>query len=145
MADDEAEIRRLLAQYCQLLDDGSFDEWIELFSDDIEFVVMGMHKHGRDALRNFVEPNQQAEARGKHMLSEPQIVIDGDSASASTDFVWVSKLGNHRPEWSLPRRDRPGIAKVGGSSVEKSSSPEIAPYDQPRQCRPKQCRSRHCR
>ena len=93
MADDEAEIRRLLAQYCQLLDDGSFDEWIELFSDDIEFAVMGMHKHGRDALRNFVEPNQQAEARGKHMLSEPQIVIDGDSASASTDFVWVSKQG----------------------------------------------------
>ena len=93
MADDEAEIRRLLAQYCQLLDDGSFDEWITLFSDDIEFVVMGMHKHGREEVRNFVEPNQQAEARGKHMLSEPWIVIDGDNASVTTDFAWVSKQG----------------------------------------------------
>ncbi len=93
MAEDEAEIRRLLAQYCQLLDDGFFDEWIELFSDDIEFVVMGMHKHGRAEVRDFVEPNQQAEARGKHMLSEPWIVIDGDNASATTDFAWVSKQG----------------------------------------------------
>ena len=93
MADDEAEIRRLLAQYCQLLDDGSFDEWITLFNDDIEFVVMGMHKHGREEVRNFVEPNQQAEARGKHMLSEPWIVIDGDNASVTTDFAWVSKQG----------------------------------------------------
>ncbi len=93
MADDEAEVRRLLAQYCQLLDDGSFDEWITLFSDDIEFVVMGMHKHGREEVRNFVEPNQQDEARGKHMLSEPWIVIDGDNASVTTDFAWVSKQG----------------------------------------------------
>ena len=93
MAGDESEIRRLLAQYCQLLDDGSFDQWIELFSDDIEFVVMGMHKHGPEEVRNFVEPNQQAEARGKHMLSEPWIVIDGDYASVTTDFAWVSKQG----------------------------------------------------
>ena len=93
MAGDESEIRRLLAQYCQLLDDGSFDQWIELFSDDIEFVVMGMHKHGPEEVRNFVEPNQQAEARGKHMLSEPWIVIDGDNAAVTTDFAWVSKQG----------------------------------------------------
>ena len=93
MAGDESEIRRLLARYCQLLDDGFFDQWIELFSDDIEFVVMGMHKHGHDEVRNFVEPTQQAEARGKHILSEPWIVIDGDEASVTTDFAWVSKQG----------------------------------------------------
>lgn len=94
MSGAEPEIRKLLAMYCQLIDDGRFDEWIQLFTDDIEFVVMGMHKHGHDELRGFIEPSQQADARGKHMISEPWIEIASDSrASATTDFAWVSKQG----------------------------------------------------
>ncbi|GIT00235.1 MAG: hypothetical protein CM1200mP26_19470 [Acidimicrobiales bacterium] len=41
MSDDESAIRRLLADYCHLLDDGRFDEWIALFDEDIVFIVMG--------------------------------------------------------------------------------------------------------
>jgi 3-phenylpropionate/cinnamic acid dioxygenase small subunit len=90
----EEEIRRLLAQYCQLIDDGLFDEWIRLFTSDIEFVVMGMHKHGHAELRAFIEPSQQADARGKHMISEPWIEFtSANEATAATDFVWVSKQG----------------------------------------------------
>lgn len=94
MSGDESEIRRLLAMYCQLIDDGRFDEWIQLFTDDIEFVVMGMQKQGHDELRGFIEPSQQADARGKHMLSEPWIEVESDTAAtATTDFAWVSKQG----------------------------------------------------
>lgn len=90
-AGEESQIRKLLAQYCQLLDDGRFDEWTALFTDDIEFIVMGMHKHGHDELRGFIEPSQQADARGLHMISEPWIEIDGTTATATTDFAWISK------------------------------------------------------
>ncbi|GJM38313.1 MAG: hypothetical protein DHS20C19_16800 [Acidimicrobiales bacterium] len=90
----ESEIRRLLAMYCQLIDDGRFDEWTVLFTDDIEFVVMGMHKHGHAELRGFIEPSQQADARGKHMISEPWVELTSDStATATTDFAWISKSG----------------------------------------------------
>ncbi len=119
MAGDEAEIRRLLAMYCQLIDDGRFDEWIELFTADIEFVVMGMHQHGHAELRAFIEPSQQADARGKHMISEPWIEIESSStATVRTDFVWVSKQGtvgqsgryvdrvvNHQGRWQFQRRE----------------------------------------
>jgi ketosteroid isomerase-like protein len=92
--DQESDIRKLLARYCQLLDDGRFDEWIDLFTDDIEFVVMGMHKTGHAELRGFIEPSQQADARGKHMISEPWIEIESaEAAIATTDFAWVSKQG----------------------------------------------------
>lgn len=116
----ESDIRRLLAQYCQLIDDGRFDEWIDLFTDDIEFVVMGMHKHGHDELRGFIEPSQQADARGKHMISEPWIEIgtDGATARVTTDFAWVSKAGavgqsgryhdhlvHHPDRWRFARRE----------------------------------------
>ena len=116
---DEFDIRRLLAMYCQLLDDGRFDEWIELFTEDIEFVVMGMHKHGHADLRGFIEPSQQADARGKHMISEPWIRLEsGTAASATTDFAWVSKQGvvgqagryhdrivKHDDRWRFQRRE----------------------------------------
>lgn len=109
----------MLAMYCQLLDDGNFDDWIELFADDIEFVVMGMHKHGHDELRGFIEPSQQADARGKHMISEPWIEIESATdARATTDFAWVSKQGvvgqsgryhdkivNQNGRWQFQRRE----------------------------------------
>ncbi len=115
----EERIRALLAGYCQLLDDGRFDEWIELFTTDIEFVVMGLHQHGHDELRGFIEPSQQPDARGKHMISEPWIEVESDTtATARTDFVWVSKQGavgqsgryvdqlvTHDNRWKFRRRE----------------------------------------
>jgi 3-phenylpropionate/cinnamic acid dioxygenase small subunit len=87
----DREIRRTLAEYCQLLDDGRFDEWSQLFADDVTFAVMGQVLHGRDAVRGMIEPTQQADARGRHMLSEPLIDVDGETARVTTDFCFVSK------------------------------------------------------
>ena len=87
----EAEIRRTLAEYCQLLDDGRFDEWVQLFTDDVVFGVMGGVHRGRDEVRGFIEPNQQEEMRGRHLISEPLIRIDGDTADVTTDYVFVTK------------------------------------------------------
>jgi 3-phenylpropionate/cinnamic acid dioxygenase small subunit len=89
----ESAVRRTLVVYCQTLDDGRFDEWIDLFTTDIVFTVMEQRLEGRDALRAFIEPTQQADARGRHMLSEPLIDLDGDGAGAAvtTDYAFVSK------------------------------------------------------
>ena len=91
MSDDESAIRRLLADYCHLLDDGRFDEWIVLFDEDVVFTVMGNRLRGRDEVRSFIEPTQQEGDRGRHMLSEPVIDVDGDTARAATDYVFVSR------------------------------------------------------
>jgi len=90
---DEAGIRRTLARYGQLLDDGRFDEWVEVFADDVEFRVMGQALTGPDAVRAFIEPTQQAEARGTHLMSEPLIELgpEGGEAGATTDFAFVSR------------------------------------------------------
>ena len=91
MSDDESAIRRLLAGYCHLLDDGRFDEWISLFDEDVVFIVMGNRLQGRGEVRSFIEPTQQEEDRGRHILSEPAIEVDGDTALVVTDFVFVSR------------------------------------------------------
>jgi 3-phenylpropionate/cinnamic acid dioxygenase small subunit len=86
-------IRRTLATYCQLLDDGRFDEWVELFTDDVVVAVMGQVALGRDEVRAFIEPVQGPEVRGRHMLSEPVIDVDpsGGRATVTTDYCFVAR------------------------------------------------------
>ena len=88
---DTAAIRRLLAGCCQTLDDGHFEEWVTLYTEDCRFAVMGQRTHGRDEMRALIEPFQTAELRGKHMISEPRINLHGDEANATTDFAFVAK------------------------------------------------------
>lgn len=88
---DTAAIRRLLAGCCQTLDDGHFEEWGALYTEDCRFAVMGQRTQGRDEMRAMIEPFQTAELRGKHMISEPRINVHGDDANATTDFAFVAK------------------------------------------------------
>ena len=88
---DTAAIRRLLAGCCQALDDGHFEEWGSLYTEDCRFAVMGTRARGRTEMRAIIEPFQTEELRGKHMISEPRINLHGDEATATTDFAFVAK------------------------------------------------------
>lgn len=87
-------IRNTLARYCHTCDDGRFDEFGELFEPDGVFAVQGMDPvAGQDAIRAFMEAAQPPERRGKHLCGIPLVAVDdnGDTASASTDFVFVGR------------------------------------------------------
>ena len=88
---DTAAIRHLLASCCQTLDDGRFEAWAALYTEDCRFAVMGTRTQGRAEMRAVIEPFQTAELRGKHMISEPRINLHGDEATATTDFAFVAK------------------------------------------------------
>lgn len=88
---DTAAIRRLLAGCCQTLDDGYFEEWAALYTEDCRFTVMGQRTQGRADMRATIEPFQTTELRGKHLISEPRINLHGDEANATTDFAFVAK------------------------------------------------------
>ena len=87
---DIAAIRRLLAACCQTLDDGLFDAWAELYAEDGHFAVLGTRTRGRAEMRALIEPFQTDDLRGKHLISEPLIDLDGDVANATTDFAFVA-------------------------------------------------------
>ncbi len=87
---DTAAIRRVLAACCQTLDDGHFDEWVKLYTDDCKYAAMGNRAQGRAEMRAMIEPLQTTELRGKHMISEPRINVHGDEANATTDFAFVA-------------------------------------------------------
>jgi 3-phenylpropionate/cinnamic acid dioxygenase small subunit len=88
---DIERIRRTLASYCQLCDDGRFDEWAELYTPDATFEALGRTYTGREQIKGFIETYQAPELRGKHITGNALIDVDsiGAVATASTDYVFV--------------------------------------------------------
>jgi len=101
-AEAEAGVRRTIASYGPLCDDGRFAEWADLFTPDARMRVMGRTYQGRDAVRAFIERGQPPERRGKHLCAAPVIEIDdsGRTARAWVDFVFVDR---HRAITSVGR------------------------------------------
>jgi uncharacterized protein (TIGR02246 family) len=90
-------IRALLAAYCRLCDDGRFDEFAQLFTDDAEFSVMGSTHTGRDAISTWMAAAQPPERRGKHLISEPGItLVDDTHATCRTDYAFVGHGSGER-------------------------------------------------
>lgn len=90
-SEDRDEIRTLLARYCQLCDDGRFDEWGLLFTADATFSVLGRDHVGREQVVAFIAGAQPPDARGKHLISEPAIALEGDEATVRTDYAFIGR------------------------------------------------------
>jgi 3-phenylpropionate/cinnamic acid dioxygenase small subunit len=86
-------VRQTIARYCFLCDDGRFEEWGDLFTVDTRFHVMGNTQHGRAATVEFIEAGQPPEQRGKHLIGASLVLLDGDHATAWTDFIFVDRRG----------------------------------------------------
>jgi len=100
---DEEGIRRTLALYCQLCDDGRFDEWAQLYTEDAVFRVMGQVHVGPTAIKAFIAEAQPEGRRGKHVAVNPLIEADGDTARAWTDYIWVGPGEGQFPVTSAGR------------------------------------------
>jgi hypothetical protein len=90
--DDHDAIRRLITVYSQLLDDGRWDEWGELFTDDAVFTVWDQAFTGRGEIVKAIR-GMQPEFPGKHVAFATVIELDGDRALAWTDFLAVADSG----------------------------------------------------
>ena len=91
----EEDIRRTIARYCMLCDDGRWDEWGDLFTEDARFHVMGTTKVGRADIQEFISSSMPPEVRGRHVCANCLISVDSWNGTAKvwTDFVFVDKAG----------------------------------------------------
>lgn len=61
---DDLAIRRVLARYCHVVDDGRFDELADLFVADGTFSFGRLRAVGRDGLRAWFTEFQPPDLRG---------------------------------------------------------------------------------
>jgi len=103
----EAGVRRTLALYCQLLDDGRYDEWVALFTGDAVLRFgpePDHHVRGRVAIGEWVRPVMAAVAgrATRHVVLNSVIEVDTDRATAVSDFLLF-----------VQGRERFGVSAVG--------------------------------
>lgn len=99
--EDEREILRTMHQYGHALDYGDIEKFLDCWFEDAvresvsksrrEFA--GHVKKGHEALREFIVSHTTGEIY-KHLVVDPLISVDGDSASVDSYFVML----NEHPE-----------------------------------------------
>ena len=89
MSEEEA-IRDLMSEYCHLIDDERFEDFMELFTEDavVTAKIAGTTYRGRQEIRGFLE-NQPPEKRGLHVTVNHRVQVNGDTATAQADFFVV--------------------------------------------------------
>lgn len=83
---DELAIRRVLDEYCLRLECSTFEEWLDLFTHDTVYEVFRMTLRGRAELAEVLS---QA-PHGTHIGGAVRILIDGDSATAVQNYIFIS-------------------------------------------------------
>ena len=116
---DYVEIRRLNALYNRLADSGDGDDYAQLFTEDAEFHISGNQTYcGRTEIASAAAATKVT----VHVTTEPEIEIDGDSATqrvrmmalyraedrSRNDFVasgwYVDQLRRTEDGWRYYRR-----------------------------------------
>jgi hypothetical protein len=93
----EDSIRRTLALYPRRHDTRDVDGYAALFAERGRFVGRNADHVGRDAIRTFIAnlyATQPPERQTKHLCANSLIDVQGQTASATTDFVAYERLGD---------------------------------------------------
>jgi len=90
---DEADIRRLIAEYCHHYDDKRPTEFAALFTEDARFTVFGTSHSGRQAIHDHIGSQRPGMPPGQHVTynSVIEIAADRNYARAWTDFLYMRK------------------------------------------------------
>ena len=91
---DEEAIRNVLGRYYQYVDDHDYASWEALLSEDFRMVIGGRVTEGRDAnAAEHVAEHPLSYPRGRHLLTNTVVAVDGDQASTTSDWIWVGEVG----------------------------------------------------
>jgi ketosteroid isomerase-like protein len=118
---DKFAIREVLERFMRCDDDKAIDQLVELFTEDAVFVAGDNEFVGRDAIRSLIGPKHEADPppwtaageanrqpQSQHMLVNPLVEVDGDTATAESDFVVLhaDESGRVSPLYAGRFRDR---------------------------------------
>ena len=108
--ENELGARRLIARYAHTMDNRQLDECAALFERDAILTVNGQAFSGRDAIRGWMTA-LAGSAAGVHMTGNTVLDFDGDSARATSDFMYGRKTAEGWQFWP-PAATRIGCART---------------------------------
>lgn len=123
--EEEYAVRRVLERYMRYNDDGDLDGMLSLFAADAVYRVLGREMVGHDAIAAFLQElgftrstgrwtdpgHENRQPRSMHLISNPVIDVDGDTAIAESDFVTLRRNADGDAELGLVGRYRDRLRK----------------------------------
>jgi uncharacterized protein (TIGR02246 family) len=97
---DEEDIRRLLASYSQLVDEGDYEGWAALFTVDGTFKPgSGEPALGRQAILALMtgSSHRAGGRRTKHLCFNSLIEVKGGEATAVSDYLVFARTSADEP------------------------------------------------
>ena len=130
----QEEIRALILAYGEAHDGRDYRSFSELFAEDGEWVGgLGSAKGPRaifELMDSTIGHDPQPEGSGTyHVMTNDQIAIDGDRASATTKWIYLTPGDDGGPNMVFPKVYR---ARNGGdgNTMVVSQAPESSTFDQ---------------
>lgn len=107
MDEDRTAIEELKHEYCYRLDSTDIDGFVDLFTEDARFDIAGIAEgEGHDQLREFITGIADRDLETlAHMVANPVLDIDGDTASGKWYYVVMIESGDGGVEWGQGRYD----------------------------------------
>jgi ketosteroid isomerase-like protein len=103
--EDKDGVWRLLMEYRRHLDSRDFKAYASLFTDDGMWAGDLGKAVGpaaiEDLLVRTLEVYESDTTRTYHVVSNPVIDVDGDRATAYTNWTFVTRAGNDMPVWEM--------------------------------------------
>jgi uncharacterized protein (TIGR02246 family) len=103
--EDLMAIHQLFVDYGRYLDAGDVDAYASLFAEDGEVLLgpLGRAK-GRDAIRQLMGRALGQPGGSYHIVSSPQVVLDGDRATASVMWSVIARSAEGTPALTMVGR-----------------------------------------
>ncbi|WP_135211859.1 nuclear transport factor 2 family protein [Vitreimonas flagellata] len=87
-AEVQAGVTATMLDYCELLDEKRLDEFVELFTDDVEFEEGGVAK-GKPHVRNKVRKLLAMFQRLSHHLSNVRVTRTGPETAKASAYIYA--------------------------------------------------------
>jgi hypothetical protein len=92
---DELEVRRVLDEYCLRLEVDTFEDWMDLFTEDTVYEVYGRTLRGRQEMAAMLSKAPH----GLHLGGPARIAIAGDTATTVQNYLFIAT--EKRDWWNM--------------------------------------------
>jgi 3-phenylpropionate/cinnamic acid dioxygenase small subunit len=99
---DASGVRRLLALYCQLMDDRRYQEWSALFAEDGIWALGGREYRGPAEARAYMDQllRDRPHRRTRHLNTNLVIDLDGAHGVVTSDYAMLAREPDDAP-WTV--------------------------------------------
>jgi 3-phenylpropionate/cinnamic acid dioxygenase small subunit len=119
--EERAAIQDLLSMYCFHVDNGDYDQWVNLFTTDCLFEPGDLgNLNGRAAIREWVEKLMAGSLPRKHCTINSIIRVNGSEAKADSYLILVQQGAQQGPYVSLAGRYEDVLVKEGDTWLFKN-------------------------